>query len=413
MPFSGLSYWLLFDVTLGIWKVNVCVSAPLVFVEMKNVLLLLQNCTLQMHFGNILQEFCEPSCLFPGPLSLLVKIILLPLQDLRLDPAKAKAYLFLQNASWMFPASPENKIPWQLHHVPNLTPAHSQPKRPTVLLCACSIPFLPGQPLTCLPPKTHPGLLTCRGSSPSGQPQSLQCHGKSTAWIPGQFSPMCKPFCFGEIPGTQAVSMLPASRLPHAGCEGCQQQEFTAAGCHAAYCLWTRCNLSNWGHKNFILWAEVVLCFWSHIDFALASSGVWVSYSPFSANSKFWPSSSQSQNLPCSLAWRTRLEGRRGAGREGMETRLTSFATEGVQQEQCQPECFWKLPAAHPPSRNPLCFQEGEGVLVAALLQAGGSWKPCSLERLQCRQAGAEEPGPLPVTCLPVFPRLNHGIEQH
>lgn len=95
MPFSGLGYGLLFDVTLSIWKVNVCVSSPLFFVKMKNVLLLLQNGAFQMHFGNILQEFCEPSCLFPGPLSLLIKIILLPLQDLRLNPAKAKAYLFL------------------------------------------------------------------------------------------------------------------------------------------------------------------------------------------------------------------------------------------------------------------------------------------------------------------------------
>ena len=116
----------------------------------KNVLLLLQNDTLQMYFANILQEFCEPSHIFPGPLSLMIKIILLPLQDCRLHPAKANACLFLQNAPRVFPALPENKTHRQLHRVSNLTPAHSHPKSAAVLPWAGSIPFLLEEHLTCL-----------------------------------------------------------------------------------------------------------------------------------------------------------------------------------------------------------------------------------------------------------------------
>lgn len=64
LPFNAHCYRLLFDVTLDIWKVNICVSAPLLFVEMKITLLLLLNDTLQMCFNNILQEFCQSSHFF-------------------------------------------------------------------------------------------------------------------------------------------------------------------------------------------------------------------------------------------------------------------------------------------------------------------------------------------------------------
>lgn len=107
-------------------------------------------------------------------------------------------------------------------------------------------PSSPGGISPAFVPQTHLGSLLCRGSSPSVQPQSLHCHGKWAAWIPGQFSPMCKSFCFGEIRRTQAASILLASRLPHSGCEGCQQQESTAAGYCAAYCPCIWCHRAIW-----------------------------------------------------------------------------------------------------------------------------------------------------------------------
>lgn len=158
---------------------------------------------------------------------------------------------------------------------------------------------------------------------------------------------MCKSFCSREIPRTQAVSILLASRRSHPGCEGCWEQEFTAAGHHAAYCLWIWHNLGNLGHKSHMLRAEVILCFWSTLTLLLYPLGLFrVSYSSSSKTSQFSPSSSQSQSLPCSQAQRARLEGEWGAGRDETGTRLTYLPTGGDWQEQSQPECFWKLPAA-------------------------------------------------------------------
>lgn len=78
---------------------------------MKNILPLLQNYALQMYFGNFLQEFREASHQFPGSSELTDQD---PLQDFRLNPAKANVYLFLQDASCKarkLLALPENEIP--------------------------------------------------------------------------------------------------------------------------------------------------------------------------------------------------------------------------------------------------------------------------------------------------------------
>lgn len=92
---------------------------------------------------------------------------------------------------------------------------------------------------------------------------------------------------------------------------------------------------------------------------------------------------------------------------------LPTFSQEGTGRSKANlsvsESCLLLLTSLQKP--NSLCFQEGEIALGAAFVQAGGSWRPCSQEGLQCAQAGAEKTE-LPTVTVFLVLRLNHSTEQ-